>query len=96
MAHLVLGGAQLTEREQVEVIATAIGEPVHLDVLTVDAYREELRGRVPEVFIEPIIQAAGRVPQVPEDLRIDVVPAVLGRPALTFDAWSRDHVADFR
>jgi len=24
------------------------------------------------------------------------VPEILGRPALTFAAWARDHAADFR
>jgi uncharacterized protein YbjT (DUF2867 family) len=95
-AYLVLGGATLTERDQVEAIADALGEPVRLDVLDVDTYREELRARIPEVFVEPVIRAAGRVPQVPEEVRVDAVPGVLGRPSLTFAEWARDHVADFR
>lgn len=95
-AHLVLGGAELTEREQVATIADALGEPVHLDLLTVEAYRDELRRRVPETFIEPIINAAGRVPEVPEQLRVDATAAVLGRPPLSFARWAGDHVADFQ
>jgi uncharacterized protein YbjT (DUF2867 family) len=95
-AYLVLGGASLTEQEQVDAIADALGEPVELDVLTVDAYRSELLARIPEAFVEPIIQARGRVPQVAEELRVDAVPMVLGRPPLSFAAWADDHVADFR
>jgi uncharacterized protein YbjT (DUF2867 family) len=95
-AYLVLGGATLTEREQVEAISHALGEPVRLDVLDVDAYRQELLARLPEVFVEPIIRAGGQVPQVPQDVRVDAVPDVLGRPPRTFAEWARDHVADFR
>lgn len=95
-AHLVLGGASLTEREQVQIIADALGEPVRLDVLDVDAYREELRTQVPDVFVEPIIASGGRVPQIPAHVGIDAVPAVLGRPPLPFNIWARDHAADFR
>jgi uncharacterized protein YbjT (DUF2867 family) len=95
-AYLVLGGATLTEREQVEAIAKASGEPIQLNVLDIGTYREELRARIPETFVEPIIQAAGQVPQVPEQMRVDAVPELLGRPPLTFAEWARDHAADFR
>jgi uncharacterized protein YbjT (DUF2867 family) len=96
MAYLVLGGETLTERDQVDAIAAALGEPVRLDVLDIGTYRDELRAHVPDVFVDPIIQAAGRVPQVPEEKRIDALPELLGRAPLTFTEWAGDHVADFR
>jgi uncharacterized protein YbjT (DUF2867 family) len=96
MAHLVLGGAALTERDQVDTIADALGESVRLDVLDIDTYRDELRAHLPEVFVGPVIEAAGRVPQVPEEMRLDALPELLGRAPLTFAEWARDHVADFR
>jgi uncharacterized protein YbjT (DUF2867 family) len=95
-AYLVLGGAPLTERDQVDAIADALGESVRLDVLDIGTYREELGAHVPEVFVEPIVRAAGRVPQVPGKVRVDAVPELLGRAPLTFTEWARDHVADFR
>jgi hypothetical protein len=33
---------------------------------------------------------------LPAELAADAVPEILGRPALTFAAWARDHAADFR
>ncbi len=36
------------------------------------------------------------VPPLPAELAADAVPEILGRPALTFAAWARDHAADFR
>ena len=95
-AYLVLGGATLTEREQVATIAEALGEPVRFDVVDVESYRTELLTQIPEFYVDALIHTKGQVPQVPEDVRIDAVPEVLGRPALTYAEWTRDHVADFR
>jgi hypothetical protein len=36
------------------------------------------------------------VPPLPAELATDAVPEILGRPALTFAEWARDHAADFR
>jgi uncharacterized protein YbjT (DUF2867 family) len=95
-AYLVLGAEPLTVREQVSAIAGALGEPVRLDEVDVDTYRTELRTQLPEIFVEALIQARGQVPQVPAEIRIDAVPEVLGRPALTFAEWAHDHAGDFR
>lgn len=95
-AYPVLGAGSLTIREQVAAIAEALGEPVHLDEVDVDTYRNELRVDLPDVLVERLIQAHGQVPRLPDDLGVDAVPEVVGRPALTFAEWARDHVADFR
>ena len=95
-AYPVLGAGPLTVREQVAAIAEALGEPVRLEEVDVDTYRAELLTDLPEFMVDGLIHARGSVPSLPADLATDAVPEVLGRPALTFAEWARDHAADFR
>lgn len=95
-AYPVLGAGPLTTREQVAAIAEALGEPVRLDEVDVDTYRRDLLTQLPEFMVERLVQTRGQVPQLPAELGTDAVPEVLGRPALTFAEWARDHAADFR
>lgn len=95
-AYPVLGAGPLTVREQVAAIADALGEPVRLDEVDVDTYRADQLTQLPEVLVERLIRSRGQVPALPAGLAVDAVPEVLGRPALTFAEWARDHAADFR
>jgi len=95
-AYPVLGAGPLTVREQVTAIAGALGEPVRLEEVDVDTYRAELLTQLPGPIVERFLRARGSVPPLPAEVATDAVPEVLGRPALTFAAWARDHAADFR
>lgn len=95
-AYPVLGAGPVTVREQVAAIAGALGEPVRLEEVDVDTYRAQLLTQLPEPIVERILQDRGSVPPLPAELATDAVPEILGRPALTFAAWARDHAADFR
>ncbi len=95
-AYLVPGAGPLTVREQVATIAEALGEPVRLDEVDVATFRAELIQQVPERLADRLIQFKGVIPQVPLPFRIDAVPQLLGRPALSYAQWAKDHVADFR
>ena len=86
----------MTVREQVATIAAAVGEPVHLQEVDVAVYRAELATQVPESLADRLIQFKGQVPQLPDELRIDAVPQLLGRSALSFAVWANEHVEDFR
>jgi uncharacterized protein YbjT (DUF2867 family) len=92
----VLGAGPVTVREQVAAIAAALGEPVRLEEVDVDTYRAQLLAQLPGPIVERYLQARGNVPQLPAELAADAVPEILGRPALTFAEWARDHAADFR
>jgi len=85
-----------TAREQVAAIAEALGEPVRLEETDVGTYRTHLLTQLPGPIVERLLQARGNVPQLSAELATDAVPEILGRPALTFAAWARDHTADFR
>ena len=92
----MLGPGPLTIRDQVAAIAAAIGEPVRLEQIDVDTYRAELRPYLPEPVIDLLFAAGGSVLPLPADVATDAVPELLGRPALTFAAWAREHADDFR
>jgi hypothetical protein len=84
-------------REQVAALAAALGEPVRLEQVDVDTYRPaQLLTQLPGPIVERVLQDLGSVPPLPAELATDAVPEILGRPALTFAAWARDHAADFR
>ena len=83
-------------REQVADIAEAIGEPVRLEVVDADTYRADLLTQLPAPVVDRVIEGQGTIPQFPADLGVDAVSELLGRPALTFAEWSRDHANDFR
>ena len=95
-AYPVLGAGPVTVREQVAAIAAALGEPVRLEEVDVDAYRAQLLTQLPGPIVERVLQDRGSVLPLPAELAADAVPEILGRPALTFAAWARDHAADFR
>jgi uncharacterized protein YbjT (DUF2867 family) len=90
----VLGAGPVTVREQVAAIPGALGEPVRLE--EVDTYRAQLLTQLPRPIVERVLQDRGSVPPLPAELATDAVPEILGRPALTFAEWARDHAADFR
>ena len=95
-AYPVLGPGPLTIRDQVAAIATALGEPVRLEQIDVDSYRAELRPQLPEPVIDLLFAAGGSVLPLSAEVAADAVPQLLGRPALTFAAWAREHADDFR
>jgi uncharacterized protein YbjT (DUF2867 family) len=95
-AYPVLGAGLITVREQLAAIAGALGEPVRLDVVDVDTYRAELRTQLPETLVARLVRTQGHMPQLPAEVAVDAVPGMLGRPALSFVEWARDHAADFR
>ena len=95
-AQAVLGAGPTTVREQVAAIADALGEPVRLQEVDVETYRDELLTQLPAPIVELALAAHGDVPAPPSELATDAVPELLGRPALTFAEWARDHAEDFR
>ncbi|MGA5300996.1 SDR family oxidoreductase [Nucisporomicrobium flavum] len=95
-AYPVLGAGPVTIRDQVAAIAEALGEPVVLQEVDVDTYRADLMTQLPGPLVELLIQSGGSVHQLPPEVATDAVPELLGRPALTFAEWARDHADDFR
>jgi uncharacterized protein YbjT (DUF2867 family) len=84
-AYHVTGPQQLTQAEQLAAIGEATGRALRFEEISLDQAPPELR---------PIIAAQSRMVAHPEPVT-DTVAALLGRPALPYAQWARDHAADF-
>ncbi len=94
--HAVLGAGLSSTRAQVAAIADALGEEVRCEEIDVQTYRSEQLAVLPPPIVDLLLSGRGNVEPPPAELASDAVPDVVGRPALTFSEWARDHVADFR
>lgn len=95
-SYLLSGPESLSQRQQIECIADAIGAPVRVEQVSVAQARAQYLERgLPEPVADALIgffQAAG---DRPTEI-YDGVPKVTGRPATGFTEWATDHAADFR
>jgi uncharacterized protein YbjT (DUF2867 family) len=85
--YVLTGPESVTQRDQVESIATAIGRPVKLEKLT----PEQAEG----VISEPLLRYFAAAQGTPAQLS-PVFEQVTGRPGRTFAQRAADHAADFR
>lgn len=93
-APVLTGPANLTQRQQVEAIGSALGEPVDLVELTPDAARDQMAQALPLPIVDTLLRLlAGAVGQGSE--LTDEVQAITGHPPHPFADWAREHVADF-
>ncbi|WP_327145354.1 NAD(P)H-binding protein [Nocardia sp. NBC_01327] len=94
-AYLAHGPEALTLRQQVRDIGAAIGRDITVEESSVDQARAELEKTLPpfvaEAFLSGWKAAADEPPQIST-----TIEDVIGRPALTFAQWARDHADDFR
>ncbi|WP_324650748.1 SDR family oxidoreductase [Georgenia sp. H159] len=93
-AYAVTGPESISQVEQVRVIAEEIGRTAVWEEQPVDEARRELAAEVGEAFADEILRAWASGVEVPEPVSPDVA-RILGRPALTFRHWARDHREDF-
>jgi uncharacterized protein YbjT (DUF2867 family) len=88
------GPQSLTQRAQVDAIAEAIGRPLRIQALEPDEARAHFGRFMPAPFVEIMLHYWAGAVDHPTTVTPDV-EQVLGRPALTFAQWARDHAADF-
>jgi uncharacterized protein YbjT (DUF2867 family) len=92
----VLTGPELiSQRQEVDLIAQAIGRPVRIEEMSEEEGRAHLRRFLPPPIAGATVdlRAAARDGGSPATTTASLV---LGRAALPFAQWARDHVADFR
>lgn len=95
VSGMLTGPARLSQREQVAMIGTAIGEGIQVVELARDEAFAQLARFMPPGEAEAVLQflddaAAGHSPAT------STVQDVLGRPATDFETWAADHAADYR
>ena len=92
-SYFLTGPEQVTQRQQAELIAQAIGRPVRYQEISLEEARQELRG-TPEWALDAVIGYWEFSDGAPGPLT-DLVEKITGRPALSFAQWAADHAADF-
>lgn len=93
--YRITGPESLTQQQQVELIAEALGEPVDVARISVEEYRAELLRHLPAPIADTVISYQAEQDGKPAPTHDDVL-TVLGRPATGFAAWAADHAEDFR
>lgn len=89
------GPALITPEQQTAVISDALGESVQFVELTREQARQQMLGFMSEPVVETTLDALGT--PTPGELRISPdVELCLGRPARTFNEWTRRNIAAFR
>lgn len=93
-APVLTGPQSLTQRQQVEAIGGALGEPVDLVELTPDAARDQMAQAMPLPIVDTLLRllvgAVGRNSEL-----TDEVQAITGHPPRPFADWAREHATDF-
>jgi uncharacterized protein YbjT (DUF2867 family) len=95
VSALLTGSELLSQRRQVELVGAAIGRELRIEELSDSSARDRFgRHEKPET-VDAILQfiAAATNGGSPAT---DTVNRVLGRPAVPFADWAREHAADFR
>ncbi|MFI6706207.1 SDR family oxidoreductase [Nonomuraea sp. NPDC050478] len=95
-AYPISGPEVLTQAEQVRIIGEVIGREVRWEELPPEQAREQLLAAWGDAnFVDAALAGWRSLVDSPEEVT-DVVEKLLGRPALPFRSWVRDHEADFR
>jgi uncharacterized protein YbjT (DUF2867 family) len=105
-SYLLTGPASLTQRQQVQVIADAIGRPVRFQELSPEQARERMLEQLgPTIakmspyaattMVDALLGILARNDGNPLPLA-DTVRELTGRRPSTFAEWAADHAADFR
>lgn len=93
--YVLTGPESLTQAEQLVTIGQEIGRPLRMEEITPEEARRELLAVLPLPVIDMLVNAWAAALGQPAFVT-STVAELLGRPAMTFRAWARDHTADFR
>jgi uncharacterized protein YbjT (DUF2867 family) len=87
------GPEQLSQAAMLELIGEATGRSLRFAEVPAEAAGELFPG-APDALVQAIVAGQRALVDTPESVSDDV-EKVLGRPALTFGRWARDHADDF-
>ena len=92
--YVITGPESLTQREQIETIAEALGRSLQIEELTRNEARRELLATFPAPVIEMLLNAWEAALGQPAFVTSTVFD-VTGHPARTFRQWVVDNAVDF-
>ncbi|HEX7019890.1 MAG TPA: NAD(P)H-binding protein [Gemmatimonadaceae bacterium] len=93
--YVLTGPESLTQREQVEILGSAIGRPLRYDGQTHDEARAALLAVMPPFVADMLLTAYAAAVGQPA-LVTSTVLDVTGTPARSFHQWVVDHAGQFR
>jgi uncharacterized protein YbjT (DUF2867 family) len=94
-AYTLTGPEVLTAVGQTGQLGRLLGVSLRFEELTPTAARAALASRYPAPVVEALLQSAERQRAGAKAGVQDTVAALTGRPAGTFHAWAKDHLAAF-
>ncbi|MFL1381599.1 SDR family oxidoreductase [Nocardiopsis protaetiae] len=94
-AYLTTGPESVSQRDQVRLLGAAIGVEARWEEQPRDEAAAELAALMGADFADSALAYWASLAERPEAVSRDV-ESVLGRPALGFGEWARDHADDFR
>jgi len=90
------GSELLTYSDTAAILSNVLGRPITFHSLTFEQEKQAMIGAgLPESLADMNAQAMNLIAQGDSDWITDDVPAILGRPARTFEAFATDHAAAF-
>ena len=92
--YVVTGPESLSQAQQIDIIADAIGRPIQFEELSPDEFRRETEGRWPPAVVNMLLNAWGAAIGQPAFVT-STVAEVVGTPARTFRQWAVDHADAF-
>ena len=93
-SYWLTGPESVTIVDQVRAISRAMGKPILFEELTREKALQLEIGRMPKAAAERLLDYAAKSVHVPP-ATTDTVERLLGRHALPFDKWAREHVGSF-
>lgn len=92
--HHLTGPEQLTQVEQLYAIGAALGRSLRLEPVNPSLAAAELFPNLPPDVADAVVAGHAKFVTNPEPVT-HTVQRLLGRPALPFAQWARDHAGDF-
>ena len=92
--YLLTGPQSLTQQEQVEILAKALGRPLRFEEMPEETALTELSDLLSPAIATMLMDAWRRRVDEPEIVTATVAE-ITGAPARSFHQWASDHAADF-
>lgn len=93
--YLLTGPESMTQRQQVQHIGAAIGEPIAFEEQTREDAYQEMSARMPAAAANQLLNYMEASVGVPSHV-LDTVRTLTRRSPRRFAQWADDHAADFR
>jgi uncharacterized protein YbjT (DUF2867 family) len=88
--HLLTGPQILTQADQIQIIADETGYPAHWERISPQTWRKELIEYIPMDVVDTLLRQQATLSADQIHLSAET-QRILGRPALSFRDWVRDH-----